>query len=222
MMSNLALADLPRFQEQAGALVKIVQTSYQRGWSPATSGNYSVRWDAESCLITASGCDKSRLTLENLVRVDWQDQPLSPGKPSAETHLHTALYQRYPQLGAVLHTHSPYSTVLGRCLKPGQALRLTDYELLKAFPGVKTHQDVLFIPVFDNTQDMKILAQAVNAYLDQIPLAGQLPCQGYIIRGHGLYTWGADLGAAWRHLEALEFLLQNQVMYFLLMGLKLD
>ena len=123
-------------------------------------------------------------------------------KPSAETLLHTQLYARDPDIGAVLHTHSVRATVL-TMEQPGiDTLVLRDYELLKAFSGITTHNTEVHIPVFNNTQDMVELSRQVEK---------RMQCDGagvaYLIRGHGLYTGGEDLDACMRHLEALEFLL---------------
>jgi methylthioribulose-1-phosphate dehydratase len=83
-------------------------------------------------------------------------------------------------------------------------LKLRGYELLKAFPGIQTHDSELAVPIFTNDQDLSRLQRAVDGYLDADP--GR-PCFGYIIRAHGLYTWGRDMAAARYHLEALEYLL---------------
>jgi methylthioribulose-1-phosphate dehydratase len=196
-----ATAD-PEFQRVASAIAGVGRDLYGRGWVPATSGNLSVRMGARACAITVSGRDKGRLTEQDIMLVDLAGQPLGPGRPSAETRLHTSLYGWSEDIGAVLHTHGPASTVLG-LRQPGRArLLLEGYELLKAFAGIETHQTRLAFPIFDNTQDIAALADDVIAWLDSSPP----PCFGYLIRGHGTYVWGADLDAARRHLEALEYL----------------
>jgi methylthioribulose-1-phosphate dehydratase len=67
--------------------------------------------------------------------------------------------------------------------------------------GNTTHEPEVDVPVLPNTQDMPTLAAQVDALLDTQCL------WGYLIDGHGLYTWGCDMAEARRHLEALEFLL---------------
>jgi methylthioribulose-1-phosphate dehydratase len=192
----------PVFRNAASALAGVGRDLYARGWLPATSGNLSLRLDRDSCAITVSGRDKGRLTAEDIMRVDLAGEPLSPGRPSAETALHTALYRWSEDIGAVLHTHGPASTVLGLRYPGRDRLVLQGYELLKAFAGIATHETRIAFPVFDNTQDIPALAADVMARLDSSPP----PCFGYLIRGHGTYVWGSDLGEASRHLEALEYL----------------
>jgi len=172
-----------------------------QGWCPATGGNFSVRSGPERALITASGCHKGHLMPEQLLQVDLDGQPqASLLKPSAETLLHTRLYQLDNRIGAVLHTHSVASTVLSR-LEPGQWLTLSGYEMQKSLSGNHTHDASIRIAILDNAQDMQALAAELSQRWQ--PEALQW---GFLVRGHGLYTWGHDMNEARRHLEGLEFL----------------
>jgi methylthioribulose-1-phosphate dehydratase len=173
------------------------------GWTPATSSNFSMRIDSEHVAVTISGRDKGRLGVEDIMVVDLESQPVGTvARPSAETALHTQMYRRDASCGAVLHTHSRNQTVASRLFANDGVLRLGGYELLKAFTGYSTHESELDLPVFPNTQDMDELAGRVDAWLD----AGK-PLYGYLIDGHGIYTWGRTMAEAKRHLEAFEFLL---------------
>lgn len=172
-----------------------------QGWCPATGGNFSVRLGAERALITASGCHKGQLEADQLLQVDLQGQPRdSLLRPSAETLLHTRLYRLDGGIGAVLHTHSVASTVLSR-LTPGDWLTLSGYEMQKALSGNRTHAANLRIAILDNSQDMPALADALARRWQTEPLQW-----GFLVRGHGLYSWGRDMSEARRHLEGLEFL----------------
>lgn len=179
---------------------------YGRGWSPATSSNYSARLSATEALLTVSGKHKGQLGLDDVLSTDLSGNSLEPGKkPSAETLLHTQLYSWRPEIGAVLHTHSVNATVLSR-LTPGDRLEFEDYELQKAFSGISTHESKVSVPIFDNDQDIKRLAAKVQPWLDAHP-----DCVGYLIRGHGLYTWGARMSDALRQIEAFEFLFECEL-----------
>ncbi|MDB6049437.1 MAG: class aldolase/adducin domain protein [Pseudomonas sp.] len=179
---------------------------YSRGWSPATSSNYSTRLSATTALLTASGKHKGQLGPEDVLVTDMAGNSLEPGKkPSAETLLHTQLYLSRPDVGAVLHTHSVNATVLSR-LTPGDHLLFENYELQKAFAGVVSHESAVTVPIFDNDQDIARLAQKVQPWLDANP-----QCPGYLIRGHGLYTWGAQMSDALRQIEAFEFLFECEL-----------
>ena len=179
---------------------------YGRGWSPATSSNYSARLSATEALLTVSGKHKGQLGIDDVLATDLSGNSLEPGKkPSAETLLHTQLYSWRPEIGAVLHTHSVNATVLSR-LTPGDSLEFEDYELQKAFSGVSTHESTVLVPIFDNDQDIERLAAKVQPWLEAHP-----DCVGYLIRGHGLYTWGARMSDALRQIEAFEFLFECEL-----------
>ena len=188
-------------QRLRNELIAAGQFFHSRGWVPATSSNFSARLGAEEILITSSGQHKGRLDEHGFLRADLQGHTLEQGKrPSAETGLHTLMYRRDPHIGCVLHTHSVNATVLSMAL---DSIVLEGYELQKAFPGIITHEEQLSLPIFANSQDITALANEVNAYLDQYP-----DTVAYLIRGHGVYTWGASVADTQRHIEALEFLLE--------------
>ncbi|WJN57228.1 methylthioribulose 1-phosphate dehydratase [Pseudomonas sp. SO81] len=179
---------------------------YGRGWSPATSSNYSARLAADQALLTVSGKHKGELGENDVLATDLDGNSLEPGKkPSAETLLHTQLYRWNPEIGAVLHTHSVNATVLSR-LTLADSLVFADYELQKAFSGVSTHECQVLVPIFDNDQDIARLASQVQPWLDEHP-----DCVGYLIRGHGLYTWGATMADCLRQVEAFEFLFECEL-----------
>ena len=190
-----------RLRKLAAEIIANVGELSAAGWTPATSSNFSMRLDDGHAAITVSGRDKGRLVEDDIMVVDLDGNPVATThRPSAETLLHTQLYRRYPEIGCVLHTHSPVQTIASRLYAGAGHLRLAGYELLKAFQGNSTHEAAIDVPVLANTQDMKVLAAQVDALLDRQSL------WGYLIDGHGLYAWGRDMAEARRHLEAFEFL----------------
>lgn len=182
------------------------------GWAPATAGNYSARLDADHLAITVSGCHKGQLGDEDVMVVDLAGRAIGSARTSsAETLLHTQLMADYPAIGAVLHTHSVAATVLSMIEPDSRTIILSGYELLKIFDGCDTHDISAVVPVFDNSQDIAALSAEVRAELDTYLPPPEAPpglpaVPGYLIRGHGVYTWGTDMTAARHHAEALEFL----------------
>jgi len=191
-------------QHVISELIAAGKKLYTRGWVPATSGNFSARISPDTIAITVSGKDKGMLNPEDIMTVDPDGQPLDNKKPSAETELHVALYARFPEINAVLHTHSINATLISQIYDQG--LQLRGYELLKAFHGVSTHETIIHVPVFENDQDIARLSRKVLMYLDINP-----PMFGYLIAGHGLYTWGQTVQEAIRHIEAFEFLFECEL-----------
>ena len=174
-----------------------------QGLTPATSSNFSMRLDGEHAAITISGRDKGALTAGDIMVVDMNGRVVgTPARPSAETLLHTQIYCCYADANAVLHTHSRTQTVASRLFVSAGVVRLEGYELLKAIAGHTTHATHIDVPVFPNTQDMTVLVEHVEAWI-----RADKPLYGYLIDGHGIYTWGRDMAEAERHIEAFEFLL---------------
>ena len=191
------------FVQRADAIVEAARELSERGWTPATSSNFSMRVDAAHAAITVSGKHKGQLTRDDIMLVDLDGKPVcTNARPSAETELHTQLYRRWPEVNAVLHTHSRTQSVASRLFADDGVITLRGWELQKAISGYSSHDSVLDIPVFPNTQHMPELMARIDEWLD----AGK-PLHAYLIDGHGIYTWGRDIAETQRHLEALEFLL---------------
>jgi methylthioribulose-1-phosphate dehydratase len=187
------------------SLIQAGRLFHSRGWVPATAGNFSFRAGPDSLAVTVSGRHKGELTPDDLMRVDLQGRALDADKKSsAETLLHCQLYRRDSGLGAVLHTHSPASTVLSR---RHDTVRLEGYELLKILDGIDTHEVSVDIPVFENDQDIARLSAVVDACMN-----GGGARHAYLIRGHGLYAWGQTVAQARYRVEALEFLFECEVL----------
>ena len=194
---------------ETAALRRIGAEFHERGWSVGTSSNYSVVLgrDPLRLLVTASGKDKGRLTADDFVVVDAGGKPVGENhsKPSAETMLHCLLAEKLPNVGAVLHTHSIWNTVLSDRFAHQGGFAISSYEMLKGLCGVSSHEHEEQIAVVDNTQDIAKLAKEVVRRID-----GHDPAlrHGFLIRRHGLYTWGRDLEEAYRHIEIFEFLFE--------------
>jgi len=116
---------------------QMISTGLVRG----TSGNLSTREPGtDTCLITPSGVDYETMRAEDVVLVDLSGQPVSAGlKPSVDTPIHVAIYRARPDVGACIHTHSPYAaafSTVGREIPPlitesagyvGGAVRVMQY-----------------------------------------------------------------------------------------------
>lgn len=177
---------------------------HQRGWVPATGGNFSARLTADSMLITASGWHKGELQSNAFLVADLHGRPLESSRTASyETLLHCQLYRHDPAIGAVLHTHSIANTVLSRRCA---SIRLEGYELLKLLPGIETHETAVEVPVLENDQDIARLASRVDAHIKQHPRT-----PAYLIAGHGLYAWGNDVAQARHRIEALEFMFECEL-----------
>jgi len=157
-------------------------------------------------VITSSGVDKGDLSAEHFLEIDETGNVVRGNyKPSAEMLLHLEIV-RARGAGAVLHTHSVWSTVLSDVCAADGGLAIEDYEMLKGLSGVQTHKHREWLPLIENSQSMMSLAETVSEVLEQRPAV-----HGFLLKQHGLYTWGADIAEAKRHVEILEFLMETLV-----------
>jgi methylthioribulose-1-phosphate dehydratase len=206
----------------ASALSKAMASIHQRGWCDGTGGNFSCLLQREPLrlLMAPSGVDKGSVNARDLIQVDGNGSVVAgQGKASAETALHLEIVNTC-NAGAVLHTHSQAGTLLSQWALEQEggdgstpsSLELRDLEMLKGLEGITTHACAVQIPVLANNQDLQALSAEAR------PLLGGAP-HGVLIAGHGLYAWGRNLGSAVRHLEILEFLLEQRWRRLLLQAL---
>lgn len=204
--------------QQAEPLAECVRRFNARGWCEGTSGNYSVVVDRSpvTLLITSTSINKRTTSVDDLMLINDHAHPLGAAEirlhwpeaastcaglqPSSEALLHTTLVA-CADAGSVLHTHSVWGTLLGHTFASAGKLEITGYEMIKGIAGHHSHEDTLVVPILPNSQDMQPLADAFREYLAREP-----GCRGFLIAGHGLYTWGKDLAEAERHVEIYEFL----------------
>ena len=189
-------------------LINTGRRLYARGWVMGTSGNLSavVSQKPLTIAITASAVHKGTLRPSEILLIDGMGTVKSKGrtgaKSSAETRLHLEIVKRRGA-GAVLHTHSVWSTILSDLHEADRGLAIQGYEMLKGLSGVDTHTRREWIPIVPNSQDMPRLAQTVGQVLDEFEGA-----HAFLLARHGLYTWGRTLAEAERHVEILEFLFE--------------
>ena len=207
--------------EAVRGLQAIGREFHGKSWSLGTSSNYSVVASREplELVITASGKDKSALGDDDCVRVDAHGTVIGAGRvggsvdgraASAETLLHCMIASVIPSVGAVLHTHSVWGTMLsGLDLQRG-SLRLEGYEMLKGLDGIRTHDTFEEVPIVANTQDIAELSNRIRRWFTTPAWSqpARPPFHGFLLARHGLYTWGRDLAEARRHVEIFEFLFE--------------
>ena len=194
-----------RLSAVAAELAEIGRGFYARGWVLGTSGNFSAVVSNEPLrlAITSSGVDKGTLSTDDVLLIDGEGKVLEgKGRPSAETLLHLAVV-KLRGAGAVLHTHSVWSNILSDACFGEGGMKIEGHEMLKGLNGVETHEHSEWLPILENSQDMAALAAEAARVLERNPYS-----HGFLLRRHGLYTWGRDLAEGKRHIEILEFLLE--------------
>ncbi len=180
-------------------LIEAGRELYSRNMVPATSGNFSARVNENTIAITASGVHKGKLKPEDIILIDAQGKPIGAGKPSAETGLHLQIYAHYPDAQYILHPHGKNATLISQ-LYYGEVV-LRDYELLKAFAGINTHTCRVSVPIYDNDQNIDRLAGKIAERMSE-----RESLFGYLIAGHGFYTWAESIQRCLNYVEAFDFL----------------
>lgn len=193
--------------EPRAALVAVARDFHARGWMAGTSGNLSVRHDADSFWITASGCPKGRLNERDFVRVASADcVELERAEPqarlSAESSIHCAIYQLFATAGACLHVHTVDATRVSMRAPSGDSLALPPIEMLKGL-DIWEQSPQVELALFENFLEVPRIAAAI-----QQRFAAQPPrVPALLIRGHGITVWGETLQQAYNRVEVVEFLL---------------
>jgi methylthioribulose-1-phosphate dehydratase len=202
---DAAGANTLSFSKAVRNLAEIGKGFYARGWVLGTSGNFSAVISSEPLrlAITSTGLDKGKLSAAQFLEMDEETNVIrGDGRPSAEALLHLAIVDGL-NAGAVLHTHSVWSTVLSGTHAAQGGIALEGFEMLKGLEGVRTHKHREWLPILENSQDMVELAGRVSNALRESP-----GIHGFLLKEHGLYTWGKSLQEAKRHVEILEFLME--------------
>ena len=193
--------------ETAAAIQTLAKALHARDWLLGTSGNLSAVVSRDPLLLamTPSGVDKGEFTAAQVLLIDENSSVLGEhtDKPSDESLLHIRIAKER-DAGAVLHTHSVWNTILSEEYAFDGGINIEGFEMLKGLKGVRTHEHREFLPIIENSQEMPALAEEISDVLLKYPDA-----HGFMLRRHGLYTWGATIKEAKRHIEILEFLLET-------------
>jgi methylthioribulose-1-phosphate dehydratase len=193
--------------EEMKKLASIVRVMNAHGHNPATSGNYSLRsrTDGEIALVSETGIDKSKFSENNFLPIYYHTRQMHPSyvstgrKSSDETDIHLSLYQ-ITNANCVLHSHILDSLLFADLFQGLPYATISGLELLKGFHGVNTHETVINIPCFENTQDILALSENIKPAILE-----EENNYGLLLRGHGLYVWGHSVEEAKRHLEVFEY-----------------
>ncbi|UYO36693.1 methylthioribulose 1-phosphate dehydratase [Bacillus zhangzhouensis] len=196
----MADAKSKRWQE----LADVKRELAQRDWFFGTSGNLSIKVSEEpiTFLVTASGKDKRKETNEDFVLVNAAGQPHDPNeplRPSAETLLHTYVYER-TNAGCCLHVHTIDNNVMSELYGEKGEIRFKGNEIIKAL-GYWEEEAEVSIPIIENPAHIPHLAEQFAKHLTLEASSGAV-----LIRNHGITVWGKTAFEAKRVLEAYEFL----------------
>jgi L-fuculose-phosphate aldolase len=163
--------------ELRAALTGTARQTVSHGLNKGASGNVSVRL-GEGFLITPSGLPNDTLQPDQMVVVDMEGQSSRGLKPSSEWRIHRDIYRARPEVGAVVHAHSPHAVSLS-CLRRG----IPAFHYMVAAAGGK---------------DIRCAAYATfgTQSLSESVLAALQDRRACLMANHGLVAVGANLDAA--------------------------
>ncbi|MEB3218449.1 MAG: methylthioribulose 1-phosphate dehydratase [Nostocales cyanobacterium 94392] len=200
-MHSITLAD-PRIE-----LVNAASRFYQQGWMVGTAGNLSTRLPDGSFWITASGCLKGELTLDDFVRVypDGRLESSANLKPSAETCIHQCIYALFPEAQACYHVHSVEANLVSGLAETGK-LPLPSLEMLKGL-GIWEENPCCLMSVFHNYLKVDRIADEIKERFSTTP--PKIPA--LLIRNHGVTVWAESTVQARNYIEILEYVFRYMV-----------
>ena len=168
-------------------LAEITHEIYQKGYTPPLNGNMSVRLDSQHILITPSYVYKKLVRADNILKVRMDGQVVdSSNKPSIETGMHIAIYQRRPDINGIIHAHPRNTSVFAVAQKPVDISIMP--EAVYLLGSIKCID--YFMP---GTMELKVAVEQFAADYDI-----------FLLYNHGMITVGRDLCEAFYRLETLE------------------
>ena len=164
-------------------------------------GNASIKIE-NSMLIKASGSNLSKLTGEDIVKVSLKisKEKLCP-RPSSDTPTHRVLYNEFPGIGAIVHTHSPYATSWAQSGLPIPCLGTTHADYWSGeIPITRSLTDKEINGEYESETGKVIIEKIKELNVDP------LDCPGILVANHGSFTWGKTVEDAVKHAELLEYI----------------
>ena len=163
------------------------------GLNEGSSGNLSVRFGA-GMLISPNGAKADALAADAIVETGLDGSYTGSRLPSSEWRMHAAIYQRYPEAQAVVHTHSDYCVAVA-----SHQMALPGFHYLV---GVFGGDDVPCVP-YSTFGRQKLADDAADA------LAERTAC---LLGNHGMIAHGPSLKRAVNQAHRLEIMCRQYVL----------
>ena len=174
---------------------------YKSGLVVRDFGNVSVR-RKDDFIIKASGRPMESISENDFVRVKYNgDVAKSSLRPSSDTPTHLELYNEYEEIGAIVHTHSPYATSWAQSGKSIPCFGTTHADYWCIDVPITRRLSKKEIESSYEVETGKVIIEK----LKQIKL-NPLECPGIIVLNHGPFAWGPNLEKAVEHAEVLEYI----------------
>ncbi|MBF0571920.1 MAG: class II aldolase/adducin family protein [Candidatus Omnitrophica bacterium] len=171
-------------QELKNKVIEIGKLLWDKGLVTGFNGNISARVDADTLLITASGTCLGYLKPQEVLLVNMSGEVVGEGKASSEKLMHTEIYRNFPQIQAVVHTHSTYTNA---------------FFLVNESFTPKTFEAKFYLG------EVRSIEQTTPSVTDTAPVTKELQKNNIVaLRNHGVVAIGPDLFRAFVLIQELE------------------
>ncbi|MCY8932589.1 L-ribulose-5-phosphate 4-epimerase [Bacillus atrophaeus] len=164
-----------------------------------TWGNVSgIDRENERIVIKPSGVEYSELTADDLVVLNLDGEIIEGSlKPSSDTPTHLYLYQAFPNIGGIVHTHSHWATSWAQSGRDIPALGTTHADYFdSAIPCTREMYDEEIVKDYEHNTGKVIAETFKNQKYEQVP--------GVLVNNHGPFCWGTDALNALHNAVVLE------------------
>lgn len=176
-----------KYKTEKKELVYFAGRLYKRHYTTATGGNISIRIADDLVLITPSQKDKGRLTINHIGKTNAAGENLTPHiRLSMETMMHVMIYNRRPDIKAIIHAHPPVAT----------AYMATSH-------SINTHLTGEVFAIAGEPAYVPYLLMGSVALAEKVAEASLLS-NVILMKNHGVTTLGNTLTQAFSRLEAIE------------------
>ena len=191
----------PTDKEAKELIHEVGRRLYNKGFVASNDGNISCKVSSDAIWATPTGVSKGFMTEDMLVKLSLTGEILEgTTKPSSEIKMHLRVYRENPDVGGVVHAHSPYATCAAAAEKSLDGEFLTE-----------TLMGVGKVPC----------APFAMPGSEEVPDSIAPYCKDYnavLLAHHGPLTWGKDLFQAYMRMESVEFFAQVTLMENLIPG----
>jgi ribulose-5-phosphate 4-epimerase/fuculose-1-phosphate aldolase len=176
--------------EQVAQLVACGRRLFDRGLVSSTGGNISCRVD-DAVLVSATGACLADLDADSIVRVSLDGRPLGLGRPSKELPVHLRIYQTCPEVGGIVHGHSPFAVAASTLLE------VSEEDALPAYSAGYLIR-VGRLPL------LPFLESGSSALAEGVAAAIRRAHHAVLLRNHGFFSVGSNLAVAFYTADELQ------------------
>jgi len=185
------MADLSEYKR---AVLETARRLVEERYLVGTGGNISVLVEGEKLIaITPSSMDYLKMKESDICIVDFERKPVEgEHRPSIETGMHLAVYQKRPDVNAVIHTHQVYPSVFALV---GESI-----------PAIFDEQ------VVNLGEEVKVVPYGLSGsgdLLNNISAAVANHCNAFILQNHGALLLGVNMEQAVRNVKILDKVAQT-------------